>query len=201
MKNSILLVLLSFALSLPEAHAAEGAGTFFIAPSLLYWSGLRTRTSKEKQDYSVYELKAAYNFTGNIYGGVNYQMESDNSETSGYASASLNNTSKATRTSLGPVLGYVTQTYHVLFTYFYDSKWNLNTTTSGGSNKYQYTGSGLQLDLGYKIEFAGFWFGPQISYKAFTYGKLSTDGSATDSISPKLEDSSLDPSLTIFFFF
>lgn len=184
-----------------EAHAKDDVGKFFVAPSLFYHSGLRTRSSKDEESYLMYELKAAYNAYEGVFAGLNYQVENEETKTSGYSSSSLNNSSTATRTSMGPTVGYVTTTFHVLLTYFFDSKWQLNTTTSSGTNKYEYAGSGLQLDLGYKIELWKMWFGPQLSYKKFTYNKLSTDGGSADSISPQLEDSALEPALVFFFFF
>jgi hypothetical protein len=197
----LLTLLFSALAGLPQAHARDDAGNFFVAPSLYYYSGLRTRSSREEKEYSVYELKAAYNFYEGFFGGLAYQLENEDRETSGFTSASLNSTSKSKRTSLGPTVGYVTPTFHALFTYFYDSKWNLTTTTSTDSAKYDYKGSGFQLDVGYKIQLWELWFGPQLSYKKFIYSKLTTDGGASESISPKLEDTGLEPSLVIFFFF
>jgi hypothetical protein len=195
-----LLVTILTGLILPDQAAAK-ENDFFVAPSLFYYSGLRKRTSSEEKAYMVYDLKAAYQVYPELYLGFAYQGEQDNSKTSGYSSASLNNTSKGTRTSMGPTFGYVLPTFHALLTYYFDSKLNLNTTTSSGTNKYAYTGTGFQLDVGYKIELWGFWFGPQLSYKLYTYNKLTTDGGAASSISPKLEESNLEPSLAVYFFF
>jgi len=199
--RSFIYSIIFLALVLPEAHAKDDVGNFFVAPSLFYHGGLRSRTSKDKEDYLVYDLKAAYNAYEGIFTGLTYQVETEETETSGYASASLNNSSKATRTSYGPMVGYVRTSFHVLLTYFFSSEWTLNTTSSTTTNKYAYTGNGLQLDLGYKIELWKMWFGPQISYKKYMYNKLATDGGSAESISPKLEDTALEPSLVFFFFF
>ncbi|MBX9767219.1 MAG: autotransporter outer membrane beta-barrel domain-containing protein [Bdellovibrionales bacterium] len=189
-------------MNLQPALAQDSAtGNFLIAPSLLYYSGLRARTSEEKRAYSVYELKAAYQIFPEFFLGIAYQIEDESIENSGFSSASLNNSSKSKRTSLGPSIGYVTPSLHLMFTYFLDSKWNLNTTTSTAQSKYDYVGTGLQLDFGYKIPLWGFFFGPQISYKKFSYDKLSTDGAASSSISPKLEETSVEPSLVLYYFF
>lgn len=201
MLRKVLSAIVFLVFAAPEAQAKDDVGNFFVAPSLFYHSGLRSRSSKDKEDYLVYELKAAYNAYEGLFTGLSYQVETEEKETSGYASASLNASSKSTRTSMGPTVGYVATTFHVLLTYFFDSKWKLDTTTSGGTNKYEYSGTGLQLDLGYKIELWKTYFGPQISYKKFEYKKLAVDGGSEDSISPKLEDSSLEPSLVFFFFF
>lgn len=191
-------------LTATSARAQEtslGIGDFFVAPSVFYYTGLRSRTSEDEKGYLVYDLKAAYQVYPNIFLGPAYQIEDEETKTSGYASASLNNQSKSKRTSLGASLGYVTATYHFMFTYYFDSKWKLDTTTSSGSNKYQYTGSGMQLDVGYKIPIWGIYFGPQLSYKIYTYGKLKTDSGAAQSISPKLEDAGVEPSLIFYYFF
>ena len=197
----ILLMLVSTLLVPAPAEAKDDVGNFFVAPSVFYYTGLRSRTSKEQKDYLVYDLKVAYNIANGFFAGLAYQVENDNSETSGYSSAALNNTSKSTRISMGPSVGYVAATFHFLLTYYFDSKWQLDTTTSTGSSKYNYSGSGLQADIGYKIELGKIYFGPQLSYKKYTYGKLSTDGGAETSISPKLEDSGVEPSLVLFLFF
>ena len=59
----------------------------------------------------------------------------------------------------------------------------------------------MQLDVGYKIPVWGIFFGPQLSYKVYTYSKLKTDGGAAQSISPKLEDAGVEPSLIFYYFF
>lgn len=176
-------------------------GDFLVAPSIFYNSGIRTKTSKDEKSYLVGELKLAYQVHPDIFLGATYQREQEDSKTSGYSAASLNNATTAVRESLGASVGYVTTTYHVLFTYFFDSKWNVNSKTTTGSNKYNYTGNGMQLDLGYKIPIWGIYFGPQLSYKMFTYTKLKTDGGEATSLSPKLEDTSLDPSLVFVILF
>lgn len=189
-------------MSVPEAKAQEAMpGNFMVAPSVFYYSGLRSRNSKDEKTYLVYEMKAAYQIHPNFFLGLTYQSEEQNIKTSGYSDPSLNNTSKSVRTSLGPSIGYVRPTYHVIFTYLFDSKWKLDTTTSSGTNKYDYKGNGMQLDTGYKIPLWGGFFGPQLSYKNFTYGTLSTNGGAASSISPKLKESNFEPSLVFFYIF
>lgn len=195
------LVVLFLAAPSHGQDITTGTGNFFLAPSFFYYAGLRSRSSKDNKGYLVYDLTAAYQVHPNVFLGVKYQNEDEETKTSGYSSASLNNSSKSKRTSLGAALGYITPTYHVMFNYFFDSKWQLNTTTSTGSNKYEYTGSGMQLDLGYKIPLWSFLFGPQLSYKIYTYNKLKTDGGAAESISPKLEDTGVEPSLVFYYFF
>lgn len=197
----LLLPILFFARVSHSQEELSGTGDFFVAPSVFYYAGQRSRTSKDNKGYLVYDLTAGYQFYPNVYLGAKYQNEDEETKNSGYSSASLNNSSKSKRTSLGASLGYITPTYHVMFNYFVSSKWKLDTTTSSGSNKYEYSGSGMQLDLGYKIPLWGFLFGPQLSYKIYTYGKLKTDGGAANSISPKLEDSGVEPSLVFYYFF
>lgn len=198
-----LIAIITFLLFFP-AHGQEGisdVGNFMIAPSLFYYTGLRSRTSEDQKGYLVYDLKVAYQVYPNLFLGPAYQIEDEETKTSGYASASLNNQSKSKRTSLGAALGYVTTTYHFMFTYYFQSNWVLDTTTSSGSNKYDYSGNGMQLDVGYKIPVWGIFFGPQLSYKVYTYSKLKTDGGAAQSISPKLEDAGVEPSLIFYYFF
>lgn len=196
------LSLIAFFALVIQAQAQESApGSFYVAPSLFYYSGLRTRTSKDDNSYLVYELKAAGRIYPDLYLGLTYQVEDDYSKTSGYSSDSLNNTTTAKRTSMGINVGYIKPTYHFILNYFWDSQLELSTKTSSANSKYKYTGTGYQLDLGYKIPIWGIHFGPQISYKLFTYNRLSTDGGAATSISPKLEDLNFDPSITVFYFF
>jgi hypothetical protein len=197
---ALLSTLLITATSVKAEEFVTGTENFYIAPSVFYYAGLRERTSKDNKGYLVYDLSLGYQVHPNVYLGLKYQSENEETKTSGYSSASLNNSSKSTRTSLGASLGYVTQTYHLMFTYYVDSKWRLNTTTSSGSNRYEYAGSGMQLDVGYKIPLWSFIFGPQLSYKMYTYGKLKTDGKEAETISPKLEDTGVEPSLVFFYF-
>lgn len=201
--NFSLLVVIFATLTFHTTTSAQESvsGDFYVAPSLLYYNNLRARNSKDEKAYLAYDLKVGYQIYPDIFLGIVYQGEQDNRKTSGYSSATLNNSSKGVRTSLGPSIGYILPTYHIVLSYFLDSKWNLDTTTSSGTSKYAYTGSGFQLDLGYKISFLGFLFGPQLSYKSYSYGKLSTDGGAADSITPKLEESNLEPSIAFYFFF
>ncbi len=204
MKSAVLRVLtfLTITFVLQPAQGQEmTSGDFLVAPSLLYYSGLRSRTSKDEKAYLVGEMKLAYQIHPFVYLGPTYQHEQDDTKTSGYSSPSLNNTSKSQRSSIGASLGYVTPSYHFMFTYYFDSKWNLNTSSTTGDNKYNYKGTGMQLDVGYKIPLWGIFFGPQLSYKMFTYEKLSTDSGAAEKISPKLEDTGLEPSLVLFYFF
>lgn len=196
-----ILILFGLLFSAPAFAQEATPGNFLLAPSVFYYGGARSRSSKDDKSYLVYELKFSYQVHPNIYFGIDYQNEQETVKTSGYASASLNNSSKSTRSSYGPTIGYVLPTWHVFFTYFYNSKWDLNTTTSSGSNKYAYTGSGMQLDFGYKIALGPVLFGPQLSYKSFEYSKLSTDGGAEDTISPKLKETGFEPSLVAFYFF
>lgn len=205
MKAHLVFVLFAGLLAFgpPPADAQEAVpGNFLVAPSLFYYSGLRSKNSKEEKIFFVYELKLAYQVYPNVFAGLTYQSEEQNINNSGFSSPSDNNSSKGVRTSLGPSVGYVTPTYHAIFTYFYDSKDKIDTTSaSAGSNKYSYSGNGMQLDLGYKIPIWGGFFGPQLSYKTYTYGKLSTNGGAANSISPKMKESNFEPSLTFFYFF
>lgn len=172
-----------------------------IAPSLFYYSGVRTRSSKEEKSLFSYELKLGGQVYPNFLLAFTYQGEQTTTKTSGYSSDSLNNTAKGQRASFGPSVGYVTTSFHIIFTYFYDSKLNLKTTTSSGTSKYDYSGSGIQVDLGYKIPIWGFFFGPQLSYKSYTYGKLSTDGGNKTAIDPKLQESNLEPSIVAHVYF
>lgn len=197
-----LLLLATCGLGLNKASAQDlGVADFLIAPGLLYYSGLRSRTSKDEKVYLVGELKMAYQIYPHVFLGPTYQYEQEDSKSAGYSAASLNNTVKSQRNSLGASVGYVASTYHFILTYYLDSKWKLDTTNSTGSSKYEYQGTGVQLDAAYKIPIWGFHFGPQLSYKIFTYEKLSTNGGTAEKISPKLEDSALEPSIVLFYFF
>lgn len=185
----------------PLGSYSQSGNNFLIAPSVFYYSGLRSRTSKDDKSYLVGELKLAYQVSTNIYLGAIYQHEQEEVITSGYSSATSNNTANSKRTSLGASLGYATETFHVFLSYFVSSKWNLDTVSSAGANQYDYDGSGFQIDLGYKIPLWGFFVGPQLSYKMFTYDELVTNGGSAAGINPKLEDTKLEPALVFYYFF
>lgn len=197
-----MLSIAAIGLSSVRVQAREyGDSRFLVAPALFYYSNLRERSSKEEKSYTMYELKIGGAISSEIFLGLSYQGEQGETKNSGYSSAALNNSSKDQRTSYGPFIGYITPTFHSAFTYYYLSQWDLNTTTSTGSTKYKYTGSGMQFDIGYKIQLGGIFFGPQLSYKIFTYKKLSTDDGAEASISPALKDSAIEPSIVLYWFF
>lgn len=174
---------------------------FYASTSVFTYSSLRARTSKDEKSFLAYDVKAGYQVYPTIFLGFAYQADQNTTKTSGYASDSLNNTSKGKRASLGPTLGYVSDTIHATLTYYYESKWTLDTTTATGADRYQYVGSGTQVDLGYKIPLWQIYFGPQLSYKKYTYDKLGTNGASSASISPKLVEDNLEPSLVFYYFF
>lgn len=184
-----------------SAPSVGGLSDYYIGSSLFYYSNLRTRTSRDEKSYFVYDIRAGYQVNPNIYLGLIYQADKDGLKASGYSSDSLNNTTSSQRASLGPTISYITETYHAHLTYFYSSKWKLDVVTNTGTNAYEYTGTGLQADFGYKFPVWGMLIGPQISYKKFTYTKLSTNGGTEISLSPKLEEDTFEPSLVIYFFF
>lgn len=190
-------------LSAPQSYAvgSGGMGDYYFGGSLLYLSDLRARNSRDEKSRLVYDLRAAYQIYPNVFLGPSYLGEQENTKASGYSSESLNNSSKSARTNYGACASYMTDTFNFSFTYFVSSQWDLETVTSTSTNRYSYTGSGFQADLAYKFPVWGMYVGPQLSYRLYTYDKLSTNGSSSQSITPKLEESSLEPSLTFYFFF
>jgi hypothetical protein len=200
---AFLFILLSFATPKLNAQSSGSGSTsdFFIGGSIFYNSDLRVRTSRDEEAHMAYDGRAGYQIYPHVYLGGMYQVEQDSINTSGYSSDSLNNSSKSNRASYGPSLGYITEALHLNFTYFIESKWNLETTTSTGNGTYAYSGAGFQGDIGYKFPLWGMLIGPQLSYRKFTYDKLSTNNGSALTITPKLEDDTFEPSLVIFLFF
>ena len=129
-------------------------------------------------------------------------MGQETTKTSGYSNASLNNISNGRRQSYGGSLGYVTSSYHFYLTYFAESVWKLDTETSTSVDEYIYKGDGFQLDVAYKIPIWDvFFFGPQLSYKSLTYSTLSSNAGDFESISPKMEEKGIEPSIVLYWFF
>jgi hypothetical protein len=188
-------------LALPAESQELTSPNFLIAPGIFYSSGLTARNSKDERIELRAEVKLAYQVYPQIYFGPTFNLEQTSRKTSGYSSPTLNNLTKGQRQSYGASLVYITTSYHFSVTYFVNSTWNLDTTTSSESTKYAYKGNGFQFDLGYKIPIWGVFFGPQLSYKLLEYSKLSTDGSSSESISPKLKESGLEPSVVLHWFF
>lgn len=174
---------------------------FYVSPSLFYYSGLRSKSTREEKTFLAYDLKVGYQVYPNIFLGLIYQGDESTIKNSGYASETLNNSSKSSRASYGASLGYITPSLHFMFSYYIESKWKLNTTTSAGVGRFDYSGNGMQFDIGYKIPLGKVVFGPQISYKLYSYSKVSIDGGQSASASPKLEESNLEPSLVLYYFF
>ncbi len=201
------LIVVAVGLCTPPATAQDSGfgdsmvGDFLVAPSVFYYSSFRKLTAKDEKSFLAYDLKAAYQVYPNVFAGLSYQGDQTYVKNSGYASESVNNTSKSSRVSYGPSIGYVTSSLHFMFTYFIDSQWKLNTTTNSGTTKYLYSGNGMQFDIGYKMPIWRIFCGPQLSYKSYVYSKSSVDGAAKSTISPKLEETNLEPSLVIHYFF
>lgn len=199
MKTLIAILSLFALFGIAQDSAAQDgaiAEKWMTSPSIFYYTTQRKRNSDEQKTYSFAELKAGYQFANGWFAGGVYQLQEENLKNSGFSDPTDNNTVKATRTSWGPYIGYIKGTYHAALTYFYESKNQLNKTNSTGTTKYSYKGNGFQLDAGYKIPLGGGFFGPQLSYKTYTYSKLDEN-----SISPKLKETGIEPSLTYFFFF
>lgn len=195
------ILLLFFTGQQSHAQSSGITGDFYLGGSLFYLSDLRTRNSRDEKSRLVYDVRAAYQIYPEFFLGINYQGEQENTKASGYSSDSLNNSSQSSRTSYGPSVSYMTDTFNLSVTYYMASKWDLETATSTSTTRYSYSGSGFQADIAYKFPIWGMHVGPQLSYRLYTYDKLSTNGGSSQSIAPKLEESTFEPSLTFYFFF
>ncbi len=99
-----------------------------------------------------------------------------------------------TRASTGLVAGMVTEKFSGLFTYYFASSYSLASASS------TYTGSGFQLDLGYKIPVKGWAFGPRLTYRSFSYTNY-TYSSTSESLSTAKTDVELYPSVGVWLTF
>lgn len=206
MRSFLFLLLVSLTATFAHAQSftpssSGSGGDYLVAPSLFYLSSVRTRSSREETAYFSADLRLGYQIYPQLYAGINYQADQKNVESTGFTVESFNNTSKLKRNSIGASLTYVMDSVHFSFTYYVDSKLALSNTNGIGNTNYEYTGTGLQADVGYRFLIWGISLGPQLSYKSYTYSKLNIDGAGTNQITPKLEESNFEPSLIAYFFF
>ncbi len=203
------ILALTFLLVSQTVHAlsfspGESTGTmsdYYIAPSFLYYSGLRSRSSREENAYITSDLRFGYQIHPSFYFGPIYQFDQKNTESTGFTVESFNNTVKLKRNSIGVSLSYLLESVHFALSYYIQSKLELNTLNKIGSSDYNYTGTGFQFDLGYRFSLWGLSLGPQLSYKSYQYPKLEINGDGSNDITPKLEESNFEPSLTAYYFF
>ena len=143
----------------------------------MYLSESTEQSSASKSSRTYLDLGTGTITRRGLTLGLLYSYEKINSDAS-----------SAKRTSIGPTVGWVSQKErgpYLLGTYFLSSQLDEG-----------FTGSGYQVDLGYKILLRKIALALQLSYKKFSYGKQS--GQA---LSPERSDSRIDPYFQIWYEF
>lgn len=185
--------------TLANAQDGGSGGNYFISPAIFYNADLQERSAKADSSNLLLDFRGGINVGTNMYVGLLYAMDNKSVKTSGYSSASDNYEDTRKRTSYGPFFAYFIDSFFGMFTYLYDSEWSISSVGTSGTTNTVYDGWGYQLDLGFKFPLWGVQFGPLMSYKYFSYSKI-TSGSP-QALNPEFKETKLDPSLAIWIFF
>lgn len=190
MKNSTLLLIAFLFATLCSNHsyAAGGSSTgLTFHPSLFYeqsssnLSGTSNTANSTTTTKTYLGLAFGYIADSSLFLGGQYITDR----------ISVTGSDDTTRTAYGPAIGYVGQSISLLYTYY------MSVVESKGSANYG-GGSGWQFDLGWKFDVSsGFALGPQITYKYFTYTKVTT--TTESNLSPSYNYSELIPQLAMWF--
>lgn len=138
------------------------AQNFLLSPAIYYSSYDLTRqnnTGEAEVTTTRYDLRFGYIMDMGLTLGAIYA-----SDTEDYGS------SDQVTTSYGVSVGYVADQFAILGHYF------LSSEQDPGSDAFE--GTGIQIDLTYLFEISGsVAFGPQLSYKSFTWDERADSGS------------------------
>ena len=183
------------------ARAQGGSsGSWFINPALFYSTDVQERNSKSESKSMLLDVKLGFNVGDGVFVGLAYGIDSSDVGTSGFATATDNYVNKTERTSWGPSVGYFWDSFYGFFTYYYSSTWKSGFASSTTTNNSSYDGYGMQADIGFRFPVWGLIAGPQLSYKIFTYSKLSQNGGES-TLTPPLKETKLEPYFALWFFF
>ncbi|PIT99220.1 MAG: hypothetical protein COT74_09430 [Bdellovibrionales bacterium CG10_big_fil_rev_8_21_14_0_10_45_34] len=150
------------------SHAKGGGSGFVISPAATYIMDKQEvtqsgTTSTADLTYFFADIRAGYVMPNGLYLGGVYAADT-------ISSRSGNTTTETKINAMGPTVGYVAENFSVLGSYHLSS-----TREVGNTAKYE-SGSGFQVDLGYRFNISSFAFGPHISYRQLKYTKLTSSG-------------------------
>lgn len=156
---------------------STASATIIFNPSVFYYTrdekqGSTTNTKFEQQ---IFNFKLGYEDTSGLYLGIAYDMESRV-----YGSG----VSDQDRKSLGGTLGYMSNGWQIMGTYYFKSDLE------------DYEGNGYVIDLGYVFNMGSLGIGPLLSYRHWEYDKQNGA-----SVNPKLEHNNVLPSIQFAFTF
>ena len=173
--------------------------TFWFGLSGFGQAELRERNAQNETGGYLAAAHAGRTYGRWLFLGASYEHDFESVLTSGYASTASNERVLYTRTSLGPTIGLIGSRGFLLYTYNVYSKWLVRTRPQGGEwSDDVYRGDGSKIEAAIFFEAGPFLIGPQLSYKQYSYRKLSSEGAANQSLSPALKDTKLDPTLSVW---
>ncbi len=163
-----LLVLVFISMMSFTANAAV-----YFTPSLFYMKYEVEQGTTSETELSIYNFKLGATLASGIYLGAVYDMEAIDDDD---------------RTSLGLGVGYIMNEWNFHFTYFLTSE-----RDSGAS---EYTGTGMNFEIGYLFKVGAVSVGPTLTYRMFTYDELDDV-----TLSPEREENRFLPYVTFQFMF
>lgn len=214
-----------------HAHAAKGGGgggssggNFILEETFIPiiktsndTTSFTTAPGVATESGSGFDFRTTLGYTlgGEFLVGLTYNNYSYSSKRAAVSGGDNGSDSKTTKTEYGPTIGYLSNGWRVLFTYFLsgtkqeDTK-NSDDTGVTGDGTFKYTGgTGMQLSLGYAFALGShFEIGPSLVYRSMTYPKQSKINRFTPSedytdteLYTKNTESDLSPMITMQFRF
>ena len=163
-----LLLLLAISVMGITANAAV-----YFTPSLFYMKYEVEQGSTAESELSIYNFKLGMTLASGLYVGGVYDMEAmDDND----------------RTSYGLGVGYIKDGWNLHFTYF------LSSERESGSS--EYTGTGMNFEIGYLFPLGSWSLGPTLRYRMFTYDEYDDA-----SINPERDENRFLPYVTLQFMF
>ncbi len=178
--SSIIIALVLFASTNSFAKGGSGGGGWMLMPYLSYASSNTT----EKQN-GVTTINGTTNTTTFLGANIGYVMSSGLTFFGNFDNESFTNNnvsiSNYTRTTYGAGVGFIKNGFHILASYGISSTLTINTATAT-----KWTGTGLNVDLGYIFEFGSWGLGPELAYRTFNYTTLTQSVAVSNSAEQKL---------------
>ncbi|MBS1969510.1 MAG: hypothetical protein JSU04_04355 [Bdellovibrionales bacterium] len=225
------ILLVSFIL-LAATHAnaakgggASGAGNFFLEETFVPviktsndTTSFTTAPGVATESGSGFDFRTTLGYTlgGEFLVGLTYNNYSYSSKRSAISGGDDGSDIKTTKTEYGPTVGYLSNGWRVLFTYFLSGTKQVDTknidssgATVGDGTIKNTSGTGMQFSFGYTFALgAHFEIGPSLVYRSMTYPKqskvnrLNSSEDYTDTeLYTKNTESDLSPMITMQFRF
>lgn len=166
MKKLIFIICIS-------AFSVSADAAVYFTPSLFYMKYEQKQGTTGETELSIYNFKLGTTLASGLYLGAVYDMESIDDDD---------------RTSLGLGVGFIKNEWNFHFTYFVTSEKDSGTS--------EYTGTGMNFEIGYLFKVGSWSVGPTLTYRMFTYDEVNDV-----SLNPELEENRFLPYVSFQFMF